>query len=184
MRTLTRCGLLVPAIVALASGCGVTQKEQTLSASDLGRIAIVRPTTRGWDWPRKPVRERLRGPCVGRRWWDADKLGVDYVCLAGAEAAAHKDLEGSRAFARSWAKRAVGGGTFTDLKLEGLGDEAWRIQEDFSGGQEVTLGWRRGRLLLQVHIQCIFQTCPSDIRAAARAWADALDDEAVHAINT
>jgi hypothetical protein len=40
---------------------------------------------------------------------------------------------------------------------------------------------RRSRLVLQVHIQCIFQTCPSDIRRAGRAWADALDKEAVDA---
>jgi hypothetical protein len=89
------------------------------------------------------------------------------------------ELPRARAFARYWAKRTVGyGGNFTDVRLDGLGEEAWRIQEDFSGGQEVTYGWRRANLLLQVHIQCIFQTCRSDIRLAARAWVDAIDDEA------
>jgi hypothetical protein len=88
---------------------------------------------------------------------------------------------GARAFARRWAKRTVDGGHFTDLPLQGLGEEAWRIQEDFAGGQEVTYGWRR-RLLLQIHIQCIFETCPSDILRAGRVWADAIDKEAVDAM--
>jgi len=87
-------------------------------------------------------------------------------------------LASSRTFARGWAKRAVDGGDFTDVPIHGLGDEAWRIQEDFPGGQEVTYGWLRRTLLLQVHIQCIFRTCPSDVRGAGRAWADALDKEA------
>jgi hypothetical protein len=42
----------------------------------------------------------------------------------------------------------------------------------------VTHGWRRANLVLQVHIQCIWRYCFSDIRSAARAWADAIDDEA------
>lgn len=45
----------------------------------------------------------------------------------------------------------------------------------------MTYRWRRASLVLQIHIQCIFQTCPSDIRRAGRAWADAIDKEAVDA---
>jgi len=116
--------------------------------------------------------------CDGWRWQDEEKLGVTFACVADSETGAHKGLAGTRAFARGWAKRTVDGGQFTDVALEGLGEEAWRIQEDFAGGQEVTYGWRRSRLLLQVHIQCIFQTCPSDIGQAGRGWADELDKEA------
>jgi hypothetical protein len=101
-----------------------------------------------------------------------------HLRLTDNERAAHKALASSRAFARGWAKRTVNGGQFTDVPIQGLGDEAWRIQEDFPGGQEVTYGWRRATLLLQVHIQCIFQTCPSDVGQAGRAWADAIDKEA------
>jgi hypothetical protein len=92
---------------------------------------------------------------------------------------AQDGLRRARAFARVWAKRTVDGygGNFTDVRLDGLGDEAWRIQGDFPGGQEVTYGWRRANLVLQVHIQCIFQTCPSDIRSARRDWVDAIDEE-------
>jgi hypothetical protein len=93
---------------------------------------------------------------------------------------AQQGLPGARAFARGWAKRTVDeyGGHFTDVQLDELGKGAWRIQEDFPGGHEITYGWRRANLVLQVHIQCIFQTCPSDIRSAARGWVDAIDDEA------
>jgi hypothetical protein len=176
MRSLTRRGLVGIAVVALAAGCGVSAKEQTPSAGDLRRIATVRPMSPGWVWPQKPVHERLTGDsCDGWRWQDEHKLGVTSACLADSETEAHKDLARARAFARGWAERTVGGGRFTDVPLEGLGEEAWRIQEDFSGGQEVTYGWRRSRLLLQVHIQCIFQPCLCDIRRAGRAWADALD---------
>jgi hypothetical protein len=165
-------------IVALAAGCGAAH-EQMLSASDLRRMTTVRPMPPGWNWPQRPTHEKqITGPCDGWRWQDAEKLGVTYACLVDSETGAHKDVAGARAFARYWAKRTVDGGHFTDVPIDGLGDEAWRIQSDFPGGQEVTYGWRRGRLLLQVHIQCIFQTCPSDIRRAGRAWADAIDKEA------
>jgi hypothetical protein len=178
VRFLTRHGLVF-AIVAVAAGCGANSK-QTLSAGDLRRIAAVRPMMAGWTWPQKPIHERrTTESCDGWRWQDEHKLGVTYACLAESETAAHRGLAGARAFARGWAERTVGGGSFTDVALEGLGDEAWRIKEDFSGGQEVTFGWRRARLLLQVHIQCIFQPCQAgDIRRAGRAWADAIDREA------
>src|SRR5439155_20947086 len=88
-----------------------------------------------------------------------------------------------RAFQRGWVERTVGWGGFTDDAIEGLADEAWRIQSDFPGGQEVTYGWRRASLVLQVHIQCIFQTCPSDINVAGRAWVDAIDKQAVDALD-
>ena len=165
--------------MALGAACGAGSKEQTFSAGDLRRIASVRPAAPGWAWPQKPLHEQQTGgACDGWRWQDKRKLGVTSACLADSEAEAHKDLAGARAFARGWAERTVGGGRFTDVRLESLGEEAWRIQEDFAGGQEVTYGWRRSRLLLQVHIQCIFQPCLYDIRRAGRGWADAIDREA------
>jgi hypothetical protein len=149
-----------------------------LSATDVRHITTVRPTSRGWDWPEEPTRERLAGACDGWRWQDEAKLGVTSACLFDSPMDAQEGLPRARAFARGWAKRTVGyAGHFTDVRLDGLGEDAWRIQEDFPGGQEVTYGWRRANLLLQVHIQCIFQTCPSDIRSAARDWVDAIDEE-------
>jgi hypothetical protein len=94
----------------------------------------------------------------------------------------HRDgLSRAQAFARLWAQHTVdqNGGHFTDIRLDGPGEEAWLIQgNDFPGGPQVTHGWRRANLVLQVHIQCIWRYCFSDIRSAARAWADAIDDEA------
>jgi hypothetical protein len=178
VRLITRRAAVGVSVAALVAGCGNSRAE-LLSASDLQHIATVRPTTRGWDWPEKPTHESLGDACDGRRWQDEDKLGVASACLFGSAMYAQDGLRRARAFARLWAKRTVDeyGGHFTDVPLDGLGDEAWRIQEDFPGGPEVTYGWRRANLLLQVHIQCIFQTCPSDIRSAAREWVDAIDDE-------
>jgi hypothetical protein len=172
-------GILVGSI---ASACGTSARKHFVSDDDLRKIARVAPTTVRWSWPKRPIHEpRSGGSCDGWRWQDAEKLGVVFACLAETDAGAHTGLAGARAFARRLAKRTrtVWGGTFTDVPLDGLGDEAWRILEDFAGGQEVTFGWRRSTLLVQVRIQCLFETCPSDIRRAGRAWADAIDAEAV-----
>jgi len=118
----------------------------------------------------------------GSRWQDDQKLGVIFAMLLKSVDGARTVLAAQRAFQRSWVERTVGGGHFTDLPIDGLGEEAWRIQSDFPGGQEETYGWRRASLMVQVHIQCIFQTCPSDINVAARAWVDAIDKEAVVAL--
>ncbi len=120
----------------------------------------------------------------GSRWQDEQKLGVTLAWLLKSSAGARTVLAAERAYQRGWVERTVDSGHFTDLPIEGLGDEAWRLQSDFPGGQEVTYGWRRASLMLQVHIQCIFQTCPSDISLAARAWVDAIDKEAVDAIDS
>jgi hypothetical protein len=119
----------------------------------------------------------------GSRWQDEQKLGVSYASLLNSATGAQTALAAQRTFAHGWAERTVGGGQFTDIPIEGLGDEAWRILSDFPGGQEVTYGWRRASLVMQVHIQCIFRSCPSDISLAARAWVDAIDKEAVDAID-
>jgi hypothetical protein len=178
VRLISRWSMVGLAVVA-GAGCGGNDQGQMISAGDLRRIANVRPATPGWDWPEKSTHEKVTSDsCDGWRWQDTQKLGVTFACLTDNERAAHKALASSRAFARGWAKRTVDAGQFTDVPIQGLGDEAWRIQEDFPGGQEVTYGWRRRTLLLQVHIQCIFQTCPSDIGRAGRAWADAIDKEA------
>jgi hypothetical protein len=119
----------------------------------------------------------------GSRWQDEQKLGVFYESLLKSPTGAGTALAAERIYAHGWAERTVGGGQFTDVPIEGLGDDAWRVQSDFPGGQEVTYGWRRASLVMQVHIQCIRQNCPSDISLAARAWVDAIDKEAVDAID-
>ena len=180
MRLSTRRAVVGISVAALVVGCGNSRTE-LLSTADLRPITTVRPTTRGWDWPEKPTQEHLGDGCDGWRWQDEEKLGVASACLFGSAKDAQEGLPRARAFARLWAQRTVdqNGGHFTDIRLDGLGEQAWRIQgDDFPGGPEVTFGWRRANLVLQVHIQCIWRYCFSDIRSAARAWGDAIDHEA------
>jgi hypothetical protein len=178
VRFITRCGVASITVAALATGCGGRSETLTLSGADLWRIGSVRPVMPGWYWPKKPISQQpTGGGCGGSRWQDQQKLGVISACDLYDAAGAHKELAENRAFARGWAKRTVGGGSFTDIQLDGLGDEAWQIREDFAGGQEVTYGWRRSNLVLQVHVQCIFQICPSEILTAVRTWVDAIDEE-------
>jgi hypothetical protein len=210
MGFLTRWGVV--ALVMVAAGCAADAPQQTLSAGDLRRITTVRPTTPGWSWPQAPIppyesprvnetaTATIRDPLDvaldgqiesaggfvatdGSRWQDEQKLGVSVAWLLKSPTGARTALAAQRTFAHGWAERTVGGGRFTDVPIEGLGDDAWRIQSDFPGGQEVTYGWRRASLVMQVHIQCIFRNCPSDISLAARAWVDAIDKEAVDAID-
>jgi hypothetical protein len=191
------------AAMAVVAGCGAESKEQTFSAGDLRRVGAVRPMTPGWGWPQDPISpvsetrdhgdatatdplqaaldRRLRDAGVvrseGRTWQDSTKLGHTAAFLFGSASGAHTALAAVRVFARGWAKRDRG--SFTDDQVEGLGEEAWRIQEDLpQGGQEVTYEWRRANLELEVHIQCLEISCRSDIGRAARAWADAIDNKA------
>jgi hypothetical protein len=209
VRLVTRWGI-VGLVAAIAAGCGGSSRGQTLSDADLQRITSVRPTTPGWAWPEAPIPPPSTEPSPaqesptpspdpfwaalerqlsdaggivasgGWRWQDDAKLGTTLAWLLNSPAGAGAALAAERAFQRGWVERTLG--DFTDAPIEGLGDEAWRIQSDFPGGQEVTFGWRRASLVLQVHIQCIFQSCPSDINTAGRAWVDAIDKEAVDAL--
>jgi hypothetical protein len=165
VRLSTKGAVVGITVATLVAGCGNTR---------------IQPTTRGWDWPEKPTHEHLGDGCDGWRWQDGSKLGVVSACLFGSEVYAQDGLPRAREFARLWARRWADeqGGHFTDVRLDGLGEDAWRIQGDFPSGPEVTYGWQRANLVLQVHIQCIHQTCLSDIRSAARDWVDAIDHEA------
>jgi hypothetical protein len=117
----------------------------------------------------------------GSRWQDADKLGVTFAWLLKDSAGARLLLAAERTYERGWAERDRG--TSTDLRIDGLGDEAWAIVvTDSPAGQMATYGWRRNRLVLMAHVQCIFKTCPSEVGLAVRAWVDAIDHEAAAAI--
>jgi hypothetical protein len=80
----------------------------------------------------------------GSRWQDEQKLGVTLAWLLKSAAGARTVLAAERVYQRGWVERTVAGGHFTDLPIEELGDEAWRIQSDFPGGQEVTFGVAAG----------------------------------------
>jgi hypothetical protein len=187
MSAIARSGAAV-GIAVLAVGCGGGSGKQPFSAGDAQALATLRPTTPGWDWPpqraeKPPFVRDLSGSSDGyiggaeSRWQDSTKLAHVDANIFESAAAAHEALPGFRAFARKWAKRD--GGDLIDLAVKGLGQEAWRIQAGPAAfGEEVTYGWRRGNLVVEAHIQCIFITCRSDIGKAGLAWAKAIDAEA------
>ena len=68
-------------------------------------------------------------------------------------------------------------------EVDGLGDEAWRLWAH-GNGRQVTYHWRRDNLVIEVHVHCYGECGPdvdADVDAAARAWADAIDEEAISA---
>jgi hypothetical protein len=115
------------------------------------------------------------------RWQDADKLGVTFAWLLKDIAGARLIVAAQRTYQLGWAERDRG--TPTDLKVDGLGDEAWGfVVTDAPVGQMASYGWRRDQLVLMVHVHCIFKTCPSDVGLAVRTWVDAIDKEAAAVI--
>lgn len=159
--------------------------------------------TSDWGWPQDPsssghtsrneleptATDRLTAALDGKflnagfvrsessKWQDETKLGHLGGSVFESASDAHQGLAALRAFAHGWAMRF--GGDFTDIPVKGLGDESSGIWEHLSYGSEsVTYHWRRGNLVVEVHIQCFQTECPSDIRAAARAWAVSVDEEA------
>lgn len=188
--------------VAIMAGCSGRSNPGAVSAEDVvKRAAIVPPTTPGWNWPKVPTSSspyskdeggdqpstpdpltaklyrQLRGldliGSAGSRWEDESKLSHLVVEQWSSAADAHSAMQPYREYAHGWAENS---GAVSDEAVGGLGDEAWRIlARGYS--EEVTYKWRRGNLLLEAHIQCL-TACRSDINEAARAWVDAIDDEA------
>jgi hypothetical protein len=198
-----RCAVVALGVLPLAVGCGADSTQQRYEADDLQRITAVRPMTSDWDWPKDPsssghttrselepaATDRLTAALDGKfvnagfvrsessKWQDDTKLGHLGGSVFANASGAHKGIAALRVFAHGWAERF--GGDFTDIPVEGLGEESWGIWEHLSYGSEsVTYQWRRGNLVVEVHIQCIQTECPSDIRRAVRSWAIAVDEEA------
>lgn len=189
-------------VVAIMVGFGGSSEPEALSSGDVvKRVVTVPPKTPGWNWPKMttssspysedkgedppPMRDplaaklhrQLRGLDLvggaGSRWEDASKLSNLVVELWSSAADAHSAMPAYREFAHGWAEKT---GAVSDEAVAGLGDEAWRIlARGYS--EEVTYKWRRGNVVLEAHIQCL-PACPSDIDEAARAWVDAIDEEA------
>jgi hypothetical protein len=114
----------------------------------------------------------------GARWQGADKVGATFAWLLNDTAGARTMLAAERAFQHGWAERD--GGKLSDLRIDGLGEEAWAIVGlDSPVGETATYAWRRDSLVLMVHVQCIFRTCPSDISPAVRTWVDSIDHAVV-----
>jgi len=197
-RETTCCVALV--VVAILAGCGGGSDPTAPSTEDvIKRAAIVSPTSLGWNWPTVPTssspysknqggdppgdkrsatlyRQLRRLDLIGSagsRWQDESKLAHLVVERFGSPADAHSAMRPYREFAHGWAEQT---GAVSDEAVGGLGDEAWRISAR-GYTEEVTYKWRRADLVLEAHIQCL-SSCESDINEAARAWVDAIDEEA------
>jgi hypothetical protein len=192
-------GAIAVVAAIVVGGCGGGDQEQVFTPADAARIANFRPVIPGWTWPRNPEKRASSGsqPEVqstdpldvelkrqtadivslgeeGNKWRDADKLANLYAQVVASAAEAHELMAPFNAYSRGWGKRF--GRITKDEEIDGLGDEAWVLMTA-SSGTEVTYHWRRGNLFVEAHVHC-FGFCPGEIEAAARAWADAIDEAA------
>ena len=194
------------AVIALAGCSGGDEPSATFRSADAERLAAVGPSTPGWPaWPQEPEARQpsdstpeelaAKDPIYaayrrstadveqrdewgsGNHWEDDDKLANVTVGVFETEADAHTDFVASNVLSRAYGAKY--GFVVRAEKIDGLGDEAWRLWTHGNGAQ-VTYHWRRENLVTEVHIHC-FGDCPSadtDVDTAARAWADAIDWEA------
>ena len=109
---------------------------------------------------------------------DEDKLANLVVGVSDTAADAHVAFLASNDLSRAYGAKY--GFVVRAEKVDGLGDEAWRLWTH-SNGREVTYHWRRDNLGVEVHVFCYGECEPdtdANVDAAARAWADAIDEEA------
>jgi hypothetical protein len=174
-------------------------------AADAERLANIAPRTPGWPpWPQQPDPQKpssgespdevaARDPIYakyrrrtadieqldgsGHHWQDDDKLANLVVGVWDTAADAHVGFLASNDLSRAYGAKY--GFVVKAEKVDGLGDEAWRLWAH-GNGSEVTYHWRRDNLVTEVHVHC-YGDCPdadADVDAAARAWADAIDEKA------
>ena len=198
---MTRSVIALVVTLAVAGCSGGSEQEQVFTAADAKRIADIRPVTPGWgQWPRTPekprrsttspeeraaedpvyaaYRERVagiaEGPEEGTRWSDDDKLGNLVVSVYETPADAELVFAASNDLSRGYAEQY--GFVTKAEEVDGLGDEAWVLLVS-SNGRGAIYHWRRANLVIEAHVDC-HGTCPWDVEPGARAWADAIDEEA------
>jgi hypothetical protein len=207
--TRSQWGGIAASLVAITlAGCSEgNEPSGTYKAADAERLANVAPRTPGWPpWPQKPEPKQpsgvtpeeiaARDPIYaefrrrtadieehddwdsGNTWEDDDKLANLTVGVSDTPADAHVAFLALNDLSRAYGAKY--GFVVRAEKVEGLGDEAWRLWVHWNGRQ-VTYHWRRDNLVTEVHVHC-YGECPPDVDAnvdaAARAWADAIDEEA------
>jgi len=177
------------------------------NAADVERLANLAPQTPGWPpWPQEPepkqpssesaeeaaakdpifaeYRRRTAGIEVhddwgsGNKWIDADKLANLVVGISANPADAHVAFLASNDLSRAYGAKY--GFVVKAEKVDGLGDEAWRLWAH-GNGRQVTYHWRRDNLGVEVHVHCYGDCGPdtdANVDAAVRAWADDIDEEA------
>lgn len=195
-------GALVSAVAVVGAGCGGDGSDDRLfNAADAKRIASVRPVTPGWGpWPQSPEKPRRSNKSPeelaaedpifaafrartadigerhdeGTRWRDDDKLANLVVDVSETPADAEVVLDAFNDLSRAYAEQY--GHVTKAEEVDGLGDEAWVLLVS-SNGRGATYHWRRANLVIEAHVDC-HGACPWDIEPGARAWAEAIDDEA------
>ena len=198
--------LLLAAVVLV--GCGGHDEPVGFTGADARRLAEVAPVTPGWPaWPdraekkqrpRRSLEETLASDPIfaeyhrrtsqlggdldardsGNRWEDENKLANLTVGTFVSVADAHVAFDASNDLALGYGKQY--GAVTKAEQVKGLADEAWVLWATGNGSQ-VTYHWRRANLVGEVHIHC-FGNCPSDVDAATRAWAEAIDEESLTGI--
>ena len=190
------------ALVLVGCGGGGDDGEALFTGADARRLAEISPAASGWpDWPARPVRKKPadltleevleRDPIYaeyhrrtsklagdldardgGNRWKDDDKLANLSIGTYASSADAGIAYDAGKDLALGYGGQY---GVVTKSEdVEGVGDDAWLLWATGNGTQ-VTYQWRRGNLVGEAHIHC-FGSCPSDVDAATRAWAEAIDD--------
>jgi hypothetical protein len=200
-------GIAVIVVAGALAGCsGGDDPGGLYTAADVGRLANIAPRTPGWpSWPQEPVpkqpssespeeaaardpiyaefRRRTAGIKVrddwgsSNKWTDESKLGNLVVGVYDSEADAHVSFLASNDLSRAYG--AEYGFVVKAEDVDGLGDEAWRLWAH-GNGRQVTYHWRRDNLDVEVHVHC-YGDCPdadAAVDEAARAWAEAVDEEA------
>ena len=203
-------GIAAFMVVTTLTGCsGVSNEPRGMyNAADAERLATLAPRTPGWPpWPQEPAPKppssgesleeiAAKDPILAEyrrrtadleahdeweswnKWVDDDKLANLVVGVSDTPDDAHVAFVASNDLARAYGAKY--GFVVKAEKVDGLGDEAWRLWTH-SNGREVTYHWRRENLGVEVHVFCYGECEPdtdANVDAAAGAWADAIDEEA------
>ena len=192
----------------MVTGCsGGNEPSGIYKSADVDRLVEIAPVTPGWPpWPHEPELKRAatesleelaaKDPIYAEyrrrtaeieqsdnwasdnRWKGEDKLAHLVVEVLDTSADAHVVFAANNDLSRAYG--AEYGFVDKAEKVDGLGDEAWRLWAHGNGSQ-ATYHWRRANLVIEVHIHCYGDDCPATVAAvdaAARAWADAIDEQA------
>ena len=196
------------AVAITVTGCGGgTEPSGIYKSADVDRLVQIAPVTPGWPpWPQAPEPKRaatespeklaatdpiyaeLRRRTAAikqsdtwtsdNRWQDDNKLAHLAVTALDTSADAHLVFAANNDASRAYG--AEYGVVDKAENVDGLGDEAWRLWAQGNVSQ-ATYHWRRDNLVFEVHIRCFGDDCPDTdaaVDAAARAWADAIDEQA------
>ena len=112
-----------------------------------------------------------------RVWQSEASIAHSFATLFETREGAQDALGAARDFADGWYPeiehrpiREVG-------TADGLGGRSWAVQGGTERAGFVELAWVRDNVQLGVYLNCF--VCSSELAAAARTWADAIDAEAL-----